>query len=497
MRQTEEERARQAEAAKWAKLAEEERRKKEAAQRAEQESVAALKAQKGSSVQQAVPRGELPAEERCTGAILIKAAEYLVAANRTIADVIKNRSGRQKSDLSVMFDGLTYMPLFESEALSEGLSPVCSISSKKISAGVLQTFLTEIQADKSINADILHTLRSALQEVRCVKATFSDGNSIYLDGQLHTVWSTQHIPYDFSSCLNNLKSYINKYFYQNIPFVLFMAPGYDTPSKEFFTFLLSLEGKGNAISKLILYGNRFEELETIAFDQPKKRFYIFGCWPWQFSEHRKVNKIGQFKPVRFASLGKELYLAEVELVLTQPAMDQSLTLRGCAVKFSPTDKARQIILSNISSDIMSPEDMADTYFGHWPNMEEAFQDYSRKVELFTYTVGSQRFFSVQGSSLSKAASQDIKQLFAGYLEALDQYVRWHFLPTGYEDKPFAEIKQQFYDLPAELKREGDNTLITFRPPEGYALLKDLQYLTRRVNEREIVLNDGSRLWLFV
>jgi hypothetical protein len=258
---------------------------------------------------------------------------------------------------------------------------------------------------------------------------------------------------------------------------------------------MSLEGKGYAISKLTLYGNKFEELETINLNYPRKRYYIFGCWPWQFAEQRKVNKLGEFKLVHIDWLNKDLYIADADLTLTQPAVEQSVTLRGCAIKVNPADKARQIILSNIPEELMTAQELAKAYLGRWPNLEEAFQDYSRKVELFTYTVGSQRFFSTENLNLSLGGGQDIKTLFATYVAALDSYVRWHFLPTGYEEKDFSLLKERFYDLPSILQRQGDYTFVTFQPPADYAYLKDLQYLTRRVNEREVVLNDGSRLWL--
>jgi hypothetical protein len=128
-------------------------------------------------------------------------------------------------------------------------------------------------------------------------------------------------------------------------------------------------------------------------------------------------------------------------------------------------------------------------------MEEAYHDYSRKVELFTYTVDSQRYFSVENLSLSKPEVQDSKSLFASYLEALDSYVRWHFLPTGFETKDLSFTKESFYDLDALLSRQQENVVVTFQPPSGYAYLKELQYLACRVNEREVILADGSRLWL--
>ncbi|MCX5705568.1 MAG: hypothetical protein NTZ92_05900 [Candidatus Omnitrophica bacterium] len=477
----EEETARQAETDKWKRLADEERLKKEAVQKSEADSLAALKAQIKSAVQP-VSATSAAAEEKCTGVVILKAAEALVGASRAVAEVIRGRVGRQKNELAALIE----------EATLAGLAPA---GEKPANTGKSDALLVELQADKSVCSDIQNMLKSNLQEVRCIKLQLSDGNTFFVDGQMHTIWSTQNIPYDFSGCFNNVKGYINKYFYQNLPFTLFVAPGYDTPTKEFFSLIMSLDGIGSAISKLTIFGNKFEELEIISFDQPKKRFFIFSFFPWQFSEQRKVNKIGEFKPMRFVPLNRELYVADVDLTLSQSALGLSVQLRGCAFKLNPQDKARQIIVSNIPADVMTSEDLANAYLGHWPNLEEAYHDYSRKVELFTYTVDSQRYFSTGNLSLSKPETQDPKSLFVSYLEALDSYVRWHFLPMGFETKDLSFTKEFFYDLDASLSRQQENTVVTFQPSSGYAYLKELQYLARRINEREVVLNDGSRLWL--
>jgi hypothetical protein len=313
---------------------------------------------------------------------------------------------------------------------------------------------------------------------------------------MRSVWSTPNIPYDFSSTTYNVKSYINKYFYKDMPFVLFMAPGYDTPTKEFFSFISSLDAKDKRFARLSLYDNRLEELEVIPLDQAKRRFFIFGLWPWQFIDFRKVIKIGEFKGFNFAPLNKDFYAADVEIELSQPTTKQSVTLTGCAIKLSLNEKTRLIVLTNLPAQA-GPEELAKAYLSRWPNLEEAFQDYSRKIELFTYTANSQRFFSTESIGLSGQAPQGIKDLFKSYFKALDSYVRWHFLPAGYEDKDFSTVKTQFYDLKVLLKREKGYALAVFTPPQGYAHLNELEYACRRLNEREVVFRDGRRVWFSV
>jgi hypothetical protein len=96
--------------------------------------------------------------------------------------------------------------------------------------------------------------------------------------------------------------------------------------------------------------------------------------------------------------------------------------------------------------------------------------------------------------LQPQLAQTIELLFKEYLKALDLYVRWHFLPFGWEDKSFSEAEAEFYRLNCRLQKEEKQVLATFSPPESYPFRKDLAYACHRINEREVSL-DGKRLFL--
>ena len=436
------------------------------------EPAGAIAAEPAGSIAVEEPISEAISREISPGAIFLKAADYLLGGTHYIIEAIKRRITTPIPDLVAQIESLLY------GGANTGLSP----------------YLIQLQQVRELNSDIPRIFDRLFQEVRCIKVTLSTGNTFYLDGQLKTVWSISHIPYFFSTTLYNIKSYINKYFQKEHPFLLFMAPGYDVPTKEFFDFILSFEAGENRISRLTLYGNRLEEIENITLDENKQRFFVFGLWPWQFTEYRKVKQIGEFRAFYFAGLKKDFYLAEIEIELLQPTVNTRVTLRGCALKTALSEKTRIVILGNLAQENAPPEALAGMYLNHWPNLEEAFQDYSRKVELFTYTASSQRFFSTEKLNFDAGAQADIPGLFNSYLEALDLYVRWYFLPAGYEEMDFSTTKERFYGLSAEIDPQKDLCLATFRPPTGYSFLKDLEYACRRINEREINFYAGLRLW---
>ncbi len=433
-----------------------------------------------SPISSPISKAEEFKETESTGTILLKAADYLIGGSFYFSDAIKGRLDRKDEDILAKTEDLIYMPLSE-QATEESIL----------------AYLNELQSVKSIYLDLFRIISTTLQEVRCVKVNLSDGSILYLDGQLHTIWSTPHIPHDFSTTMYDIKSYINKYFHGDSPFIFFMAPGYDVPTKEFFNFISSLDSKTKKITQLTLYDNNFEELEPLTLNLVKKQFFAFGLWPWQFVEYRKVKKIGEFKPFYAELLNKEIYVAEIEIELTQPDIYQSVTLKGSALKTSLTEKTRLIILTNLADEGAAPSQWLNLYLSHWPNFEEAFHDYSRKIELFTYTGTSRKFFSTEMLDLDRESSSDIKTIFNKYLQALDLYVRWHFLPSAYENKDFSTTKENFYSLKTLLKKEKDRLLVTFKPGQGFQFLKDLEYACHRLNEREITTPQNLKLWFIV
>jgi hypothetical protein len=422
---------------------------------------------------------EMPSETQCAGAVLLKAADYLLGGSHLMAEAINNRLSIPIPEILTKTEALLYQPL---------LGPL-----EKTTEKILSSYLDALQGIGALSQDIAKIFPEIFQERLCIKMLLSDGSNFYLDARFHTVWSTPHIPYDFSATLYSLKRYINEYFRENTPLVFSMAPGYDMPTKEFFDFLLSMECKEKKISEIAFYSNRFEELEIFRIGRDRRSFFIFGLWPWQFGHFRSVKLKSEFKAFFFGPLRNESYIAEAEVVLMQPNVDKKVILKGCALKTSINEKTKLIILTNLDIEEISLEELARTYLARWPNLQEGFEDFSRKIELFTYMASSRRFFSPERPS--PEIEQDIKALFNYYLMALDQYVRWHFLPFEAEGLDLPTMNARFYSLKGRLKKENNYTLVSFQPGQGFSFANDLEYACRRINEREAYDSDGTRIWL--
>jgi hypothetical protein len=83
------------------------------------------------------------------------------------------------------------------------------------------------------------------------------------------------------------------------------------------------------------------------------------------------------------------------------------------------------------------------------------------------------------------------------LVALDGFVRWQLLPAGYEERGLEATKGIFYNLGAQFSNTQESSIVRFDIPEEYFSTKDLAYLCKRINEKEIYLSKGLRLYFKV
>lgn len=382
---------------------------------------------------------------------------------------------------------------FDNLNVESGLWP---IAGKVLSKDALVTYLTEIKSISGLPPDLIRIILANLQEVRGIKVSMEEGAYYYLDGSFRTVWSTPYLPKSFSLTLNKTKSYIVRDLGGNSPFVLFMAPGYEAPSKEFFDFLLSLDSPAvKKITSISLFGLELEELDKITLVLTRKNNFILGLWPWQFSRYRKVLKVSEYRPYTFVPLSKNLFIADVDLELMQNIDSNRLRLRGCALKNSLADKARLVILTNAAQSEIATEELINSYLSRWPGMDESFADFSRKVELSTYSSSNEDGFGSKAKEMLAQEVLDIISLLHKYLEILDLYVNEHILPPNLKLLDFSARQKQFYGLiSATLQHETNCVKVKLTAPQNYPFLKELEYVCSRLNEHNLLWPDGRRYW---
>jgi hypothetical protein len=139
--------------------------------------------------------------------------------------------------------------------------------------------------------------------------------------------------------------------------------------------------------------------------------------------------------------------------------------------------------------------LAQIYLSHWPNLDEGLLDFNHKVEVFTYTGSTQKFFSTEIFGLSMTETNfELEETFANYIKILDAYLRWHFLPAGYIEKSFSFTNECFYKASVKLATGQAKVIAQMQINQAQLSLKDSEYLLRRFNERQIDLGNGKFLY---
>jgi hypothetical protein len=437
-------------------------------------------------------RGIIEAEG--LGAYILKSADSLIGGTGAIAESL-TKYLTEKVDLLSLAETLIYLPLFEDQIRPD--SGLWNLTGKQFKdKETVLSYLEQLQQVTLLNDTVIQTFTSLLGEVLFLRIVFSDNSSFSIDGQLRTLWSSPNIPYDFSITPYNIKSYINKFAKDEQALVLFTAPGYDLFPTNWLDFLLKCNSADKKITEIGLMGINAKEKEKITFSTPKSCNIIFGLWPWQYADYRQLESVTLSAPFYFSLKKQTFYLADAMVKLSQHFTNQSVTMRGIILRKSQDAKPEVFILTTIPKEKASAEDIASLYLSRWPSLQEGFKEFSRKIELFTYNLYSHQTFPTE-KIFSQATAGGLKESLKAYLNALDTYVRWYFLPPEYKQLDLSTTKSRFYSLRAQIRKKPDLYLVSLILPKDYPYLKDLTYCLDRMNEREIIFEDKRRAWFTV
>lgn len=361
---------------------------------------------------------------------------------------------------------------------------VSKLSGKNYRLSTLIFYLKRLQKTKGLNLEFFNRFVSSLEEGLYLEFLLSDGGVFYLDAQMHSVWSKPNIPFDLSLGINKIKEYIDKSFLKdNQPLILQGTGGFDIPTKEFFSFLRAME-KDVRIKKISLCS---EAMRLLDFEpiEVKKRYFIIGLWPWQYRSFRIIRQLPKVRDI-LTVFGERFQVTEIEIELREPKLNQRVRLRGGILRSE--ERVRIIILTNLLDSAL--EEIVLNYLERWPNLEEGFEDFSKKIEFFTHKEAKR--VSLPKSEFSPVLK--LGEIFGFWLENLNHYCQKHFFPLDYREFSLSELRERFYNLEGRLERRKGFIFVRLTPPKDYPYLSDLIYSCRRVNEFDIRTPKGERIY---
>ncbi|MBU1989070.1 MAG: hypothetical protein KKD94_06355, partial [Nanoarchaeota archaeon] len=371
-----------------------------------------------------------------------------------------------------------------------------SLSFHKNKPDSSMSYLNDNNWFTSIKEEIHLALSSNCKIAKGIKIAFLDGRSAQIDSQSHCFWQVQNIPSDFSVTSSNAISYVKEAFLGDAHLVLQFAQESNDLPFDLFVFLSALQHQDRHIAEVTIFGVNLEDIERIRIPAGKTHRLIWGMFPQQLGNYIRMNMIGDFRQFFFAPLKQGYFIADVDFLLTQPYTNEQFTIKGSALKIAENGQIQLFILqSPVAGGELATEQLTETYLNHWPNLGEGITDLRRKLELFTYTGDNPFSLAFLAPPPQRDLTSEISALSSHYLSLLDAFVRRFFLPSEYEQVDFSTTKERFYGLNGKAGQCKDGRCITLHIPAEYPFLKHLDYACRRVNEKQVILPDGKKLWL--
>jgi hypothetical protein len=424
------------------------------------------------------------------GAYMLKCADALIGGTKSIVELTRSHLPDKVEVLSLL-EALIYLPLFEQEIKPE--SGLWKLTGYNFNGQeTLLSYLEQFQSLTILNDNMRQALSALFEDILFLNITFSDQSSFNIDGQLRTLWSSPNIPYDFSVTNYNIKRYINQ-FIKDETLVLFTAPGYDLFPTNWMDFLLKCSSQDRKIVEMGLMGLNAKQKEKITFSTPRSCNVIFAVWPWQYVNYRQLESASLSAPFTFPERKMNFYLADGTIRLSQHFTNQSVTLRTLILRKSREAKPDLFILTTIPKEKAPAEDIANLYLSRWPSLQDGFREFSRKIELFTYNASARQPFPKE-KLFEPATTSNFKESLKAYLDSLDTYVRWYFLPPEYRQLDLSTTKSRFYGLKAQIRKKNNFYAVTLILPQDYQYQKDISYAVERMNEQQVILRDKRRVW---
>lgn len=446
------------------------------------------------------------------GCFFLKAAEWELSHSPILGGILgKYTSGYLPFDLGAASEVLQHLKVFGIKDLEEvksydqpGIWKVNNLQ-KKLTYEMLTKLKDSIQVSKSLALTMTQEYAQIFSETSYLKMTLADTVSVFVDGQLKTLWPENAVHSIFTVPLNKSLVYLSENFIGNTRPVFFShVPGYKNFAKQFYEMMWAFEDMpGKNIVKMAIFDTQKNEIAHFNIIPKKKRYFAVGAWPWQEECKKFIDEdIRLIKHFFHDGLSKEIYYSEIKTALGQPVAGQSVSVRVALLRETGLDWPVMAVVTNIPAQDMSMEEVIAQYLTHWPNFQEGHNDFSAKAEKASYGAVSMipsadKVPLLEGDGCYNLldGTGDIWRHVDFLLSAINNYCQRHFFPPHYEQLNFPTVKQRFYDLPGHIVKKQDCLMVRLLLPGGYAYRKDLEYALRRLNESNIRDYSNIRLMM--
>jgi hypothetical protein len=423
-----------------------------------------------------LPAPSLPCTSFGMGCWFMKAADLCLAGREIISKIISAHfKDTQAPDVAAKNETLFYLASFGGglDGLSE--ETLRGIVGREFAKEEIKKYIAQLKAALPLDEERLREISACRREVLAVQCTLEDKSSFYIDASGHTVWTGLRMPGELSAGLYKAENWRNEIIEGERPLILQAAPGFEAPSSAFLNFIHCFQAQdtSKALRCISLVGDDNKIISENSQPIPsRKRYFIFGLWPWQYQKFRAPSSSGHIE------------------VRSNADPEQGISLRAIAYD---SEKKEQVLtlITNIEESAGNDVSIRLLYRERWPNIEIGYQDFLEKIGHLS----SRNNLIAKGKIMSNISFQGINplKLLISWRQELNCYCQRHFFPLAYQGVDFAVMKERFYGLKGRLEQEANGITIILYAPENFPYFEELRYGCLRVSEADVRSSDGRKL----
>lgn len=428
----------------------------------------------------------------------LKAADISLGATEAISEALRKVIfDKEISELAAKNEALLYSPFFQARPGGDISPQIKYLIGKPYTKEDLKSHEGFLNPLSSINKALVEELNKRLRLISKIKFSLNKGSVFFVDANLHSIWPSSHIPKEFFSPVNKARECIQSTILNDrYPLILQAPGGFNNPDDGFFGFICATEGPAEKEVRAIqLYDIKDNLIEEFT-DMPQRQIlFIMGLWPWQYEKCRAQDFVSGFQPFTFKLTNEAFSLAEGKVMLKSVKTQEETVFRSIVIKKDNSEILS--LLTNIDSQGIDSQAIATAYLERWPNLEAGYQDFLSRISQGRAMV-DELTIDTTDEELSLEAILDYLRL------VLNKYCQERFLPSNCSELDIISLKERFYELKGQITHEFGHFKIKFNVQieqnnvqNSYEYLEQLKYACQKVNEQDLRLSDGSRLFFEV
>ncbi len=362
------------------------------------------------------------------------------------------------------------------------------------SRSVYNQILSAIEKLQLTADDIVTSITRFLTPVSGFRFQLRDNSNFFIDAELQSIWSTPIVKGSFYTTYGRAMSYVDSFFGEDQILPIFNVQGSNLYSPEVLDFISALNGQNlsKRIRNIEIIDYEGNVIETRAVENPNKRFFLLGFWPWQLETIPVFERKPAGHKLTWSDFGTEHCYQIEEVDLSQHLVAQEVKYLTLLLKSSPLGAVKVGILTNM------PEDTIHNYLStkelyHWIQPESMYKKFIQRVKkppLIDLTLQPEQLEAAK----IKNSENNLDNIFATLAQIIFHQFQQKILPDSCRSWSQLKIKDVFLRQKAIIKRSKEYLCHNILIDNELCKENDIRYICNQLNDPGLMESRSKLPW---